>query len=362
MFENFRAWCKKFIADAKTRYTGWFRRIRPVRRGTWLSGAHHESTGRLFYAPLLSPKRDYQLHFPAAPGDSERLPLIVMLHGCRQDPEAFAAGTRINLLADRMRCLVLYPKQTRRANPYRCWNWFDPSSHMGNGEAAIIAGMVREVVKDHNVDPSRIYVAGLSAGGALASALASCYAEMFAACAIHSGLMFQAASSPSAARPAMQNGSERDPEKVGESAFEISGGKVNAMPVLVIHGDADDIVHPINAEQIIAQFLAMNRLAAEKNGRPDTSTVRTTETANGHSHRFEIRDYGPEDAPLLRHVIVKGMGHAWSGGNPRYPFNDPRGPDASEMMMEFFAMHRREKSHSCHSERNEESAFSVLNE
>ena len=345
MFENFKAWCGKRVAAAKTFWTNWFRRRKPDPPGTWLSGSHHESTGRLFYAPLLSPKRDYRLHLPAAPHDGERLPLIVMLHGCRQDPEAFAAGTRINLLADRMRYLVLYPQQTWRANPYRCWNWFDPSNHKGNGEAAIVAGMVREVAKSHSVDPSRIYVAGLSAGGALASALASCYADVFAACAIHSGLMFQAASSPAAARPAMQNGSELDPEKVGENAFEISGDKVNAMPALVIHGDADDIVHPINAEQIIAQFLAMNRLAAEKNGRLDTSTARTTVTANDSGHRFEIRDYGPEDAPLLRHVIVKGMGHAWSGGNPRYPFNDPRGPDASEMMMEFFSRHRRETSH-----------------
>lgn len=344
MFENFKAWCGKRVAAAKTLWTSWLRRRKRDPTGTWLSGSHHESTGRLFYAPLLSPKRDYQLHLPAAPRDGERLPLIVMLHGCRQDPEAFAAGTRINLLADRMRYLVLYPRQTRLANPFRCWNWFDPSSHKGNGEAAIIAGMVREVAKSHNVDPSRIYVAGLSAGGGLASALASCYADVFAACAVHSGMMFQAAGSPAAVRPAMQNGSALDPEKVAERAFEISGDKVSAMPVLVIHGDADDIVHPINAEQIIAQFLAMNRLAAEKNGRLGTSTARTTVTANGSGHRFEIRDYGPEDAPLLRHVIVKGMGHAWSGGNPRYPFNDPRGPDASEMMMEFFAMHRREKS------------------
>ncbi len=344
MFENFKSWCGKRVAAAKTFWTSWLRRRKPDPPGTWLSGSHHESTGRLFYAPLLSPKRDYQLHLPAAPRDGERLPLIVMLHGCRQDPEVFAAGTRINLLADRMRYLVLYPRQTRLANPYRCWNWFDPSSHTGNGEAAIIAGMAREVAKSHSVDPSRIYVAGLSAGGGLASALASCYADVFAACAVHSGMMFQAAGSPAAVRPAMQNGSALDPEKAGESAFEISGGKVSAMPVLVIHGDADDVVHPVNAEQTIAQFLAMNRLAAKNNGRIVSSTARITETASGIGYRCEIRDYGPADAPLLRHVIVKGMGHAWSGGNPRYPFNDPRGPDASEMMMEFFAMHRREKS------------------
>jgi len=115
---------------------------------------------------------------------------------------------------------------------------------------------------------------------------------------------------------------------------------------LVIHGDADDIVHPINAEQIIAQFLAMNRPGLEKNGPFDTLATRKTEKTNGDGYRYEIRDYGPAEAPMLRHVTVKGMGHAWSGGNPSYPFNDPRGPNASEMMVEFFALHRREKSHS----------------
>ena len=344
MFENFKARYGRLVAGAKSRFASWFRRKTPISRGTWLSGKHRESSGFLVFAPLILPKRGYRLYFPSGYRKDERLPLIVMLHGCKQTPEAFAAGTRINLLAERARFIVLYPEQARLANPYRCWNWFDPSNHNGNGEVAIIAGMVREVAKQHNADPSRIYVAGLSAGGALASALASCHADLFAACAVHSGLMFQAASSVAAARPAMQNGSQRDPEKAGESAYKISGHKVHAMPVFVIHGDADDTVHPVNAGQIIAQFLAMNRHASEKNGLPDTSTTSTTAQLNASGYRYEIRDYGPADAPLLRQVIVKGMGHAWSGGNPNYPYNDPRGPDAGEMMVKFFARHRREQS------------------
>ncbi|MEO5862048.1 MAG: PHB depolymerase family esterase [Burkholderiales bacterium] len=326
MFEHFKAWFGRLVAAAKIRLAGWFRRKKPYFRGTSISGEHRESSGRLVYAPLVSPKRGYRLYFPAGYRIGERLPLMVMLHGCKQNSESFAAGTRINLFADRARFCVLYPEQTGLANPYHCWNWFDPSNNEGNGEVAIIAAMAREVAKEHNVDASRIYVAGLSAGGALASALASCHADVFAACAVHSGLMFQAANFPAAARSAMQNGSERDPEKAGERAYKISGDKVGAMPVLVIHGDADETVHPVNAQQIIAQFLAMNRHGSQTYGLLDTLTARTTEKTNGSGYRYEIRDYGPEVAPLLRHVTVKGMGHAWSGGNPSYPFNDPRGP------------------------------------
>lgn len=356
MFENFKAWCERCAANARTRFTGWFRRKKLVSRGRGLAGEHGSSSGRLIYAPMISPVRGYQLYFPTGYREDERLPLAVMLHGCKQDAESFAASTRFNVLADRDRYLVLYPEQPRRANPYRCWNWFDPSSHKGNGEVAIIAEMVRKVALEHNADSSRIYLAGLSAGGALASALASCHAEMFAACAIHSGMMFQAASSPAAALPAMRDGSPRSPKQAGEDAYELSGDKVHSMPVLVIHGDADETVHPINAKQIVAQFLAMNKDALARNTLP-----RTLEKSNGNGYLYETRDYGAEVSPVLRHITVKGMGHAWSGGNMNYPYNDARGPNASEMMLEFFALHRREKPISRHSELSEESAFSALN-
>lgn len=352
MFENFKAWCRRCVSAAKTRFADWLRRKKPTPRGTWLSGQYRASSGLLVYAPMIAPERSYRLYCPADHRQEERLPLIVMLHGCKQDSAAFAAGTRVNQLADRGRFLVLYPEQARLANPYRCWNWFDPSSHKGNGEAAIVAGMVREVIAEHRIDPSRVYVVGLSAGGALASALASCYADIFAAGAVHSGLMFQAASSPTAALPAMRNGSPRSPEKAGEDARELSGDKVPAMPMMVIHGDADDTVHPVNAEQIVAQFLAMNKDALR-----EASTPRTTENANGGGYAFGICDYGPEHAPLIRHTTVKGMGHAWSGGSSRYPYNDARGPNASEMILEFFALHRREISNHRDPEQRERPAF-----
>jgi poly(3-hydroxybutyrate) depolymerase len=127
MLENFKAWCERCVASAKSHFTGWFRRKKPISRGQWLSGEHRSSSGMLVYAPMISPVRGYQLYFPTGYQQDERLPLVVMLHGCKQDAESFAAGTRFNALADRERYLVLYPEQVRLANPYRCWNWFDPS-------------------------------------------------------------------------------------------------------------------------------------------------------------------------------------------------------------------------------------------
>lgn len=317
----------RFVAAISARIAIW--RQRP--RGRWSSGEHGESAGLLSFAPLVSTHRGYRLYSPANHAE-ERLPLLVMLHGCKQDPAVFAAGTRINEFADKQHFYVLYPEQGRMANPYRCWNWFDPSSHHGRGEAAIVAGMVRTVLKNHHIDPARVYVAGISAGGALASTLASCYAELFAACAVHSGLMFQAASSPAVALSVMQNGSQRDPEKAGEEARELSGDKFDSMPVLVVHGDADETVHPVNAEQVVEQFLAMNHHSA---------APRKTEKSNASGYHYQIHDYGLEAAPILRYVKIKGMGHAWSGGDSNLPYNDAKGPDASEMMMKFFAMHRR---------------------
>jgi poly(hydroxyalkanoate) depolymerase family esterase len=331
MFEKLKAYYARLGVGLKSKFALWFRRKKPALSGRWSSGEHRESDGMLSYSPLVSSRRGYRLYSPVH-DSSESLPLLVMLHGCKQNPEAFAAGTRINQFADEQKFFVLYPEQGRMANPYRCWNWFDPSSQHGHGEAAIVAGMVRKISASHHIDPTRVYVAGISAGGALASALASCYADLFAACAVHSGLMFQAASSPVAAISVMRHGSQRDPEEAGADAIEISGNKVAAMPVMVIHGDADDTVHPVNGEQTVAQFLAMNRI----DGAP-----RVEEKSHG-KYRYEIRDYGLEAAPILRYIKIKEMGHAWSGGNSRYPYNDANGPDASAMMLKFFALHRRE--------------------
>ena len=341
MFDKPRMWLRRGVVVIRTRLANWFRR-KPPPAGRWETGEHREPSGQLTFAPFVAPQRSYRLYIPAGHEAAERLPLLVMLHGCKQDAEQFSAGTRVNNLADRQRFLVLYPEQRRLANPGRCWNWFDPSCQHSAGEAAIIAGMVRTVARKYHVDEARIYLAGMSAGGAMVSALASCYAELFAACAVHSGLMFQAAASPAAALPAMHHGADLDPKQAAQRAFEISGHKVSAMPMMVIHGEQDTTVNPINAEQLVTQFSTLNQLCAEANRHSFNATKKhTTHHAHNDQYRYEVHDYSDGERPLVRHVSVAGMGHAWAGGNPRYPYNDARGPNASEMMWAFFKLHRR---------------------
>jgi poly(hydroxyalkanoate) depolymerase family esterase len=310
-----------------------------VASGRWVLGSHRESAGMLALAPLLAPQRPYRLYLPAGHDDSEPMPLVVMVHGCKQDGEAFAAGTRMNALADRERFMVLYPEQRTLANPDRCWNWFDVSCHGGGGEAAIIAGMVRALRAAYNVDASRVYVAGLSSGAAMASILANCHADLFAACAVHSGVMFQAAHSVGTARHAIQAGSRHDPAKAGLEAFKLLARKVDAMPAIVIHGSNDQRVHPVNGEQVAAQFLHLNKLLQP--AAAVRKAVKTHDAPHVAGRAYELRDNLFDGRTLLRHIVVDGLEHAWSGGDARFPFNDPYGPDASELIWDFFLEHSR---------------------
>jgi poly(hydroxyalkanoate) depolymerase family esterase len=304
--------------------------------GRWVQGSHREPGGVLALAPLLGPHRPYRLYLPSGYAAGRPLPLVVMVHGCKQDAEAFAAGTRMNALADRERFMVLYPEQRAIANADRCWNWFDPSTHSGGGEAAIVAGMVRAVAGSYEVDASRIYVAGLSSGGALASILASCYSDLFAACAVHSGVMFQAARSVGGARRAIEMGSAHDPAAAAADAFRISGRKVDAIPALVIHGSGDARVHPVNAEQTVAQFVHLNRLA-----RPSDAVRTIVKSRGAPGYPYEMHDHLFDARVLVRRIVIDGLDHAWSGGDPRLPYNDPRGPDASQLIWDFVVEYRR---------------------
>jgi poly(hydroxyalkanoate) depolymerase family esterase len=278
---------------------------------------------------LLLGFRSYRLYLPTAASRRDRLPLVVMLHGCKQDAQVFAEGTRMNQLAERHDFIVLYPEQSRTANPLGCWNWFKPAVLSGISEAAAIVRIVRKVAKSYKVDASRVYLAGMSAGGAMASVLAYRHGSLFAACAIHSGLKYGAAASPTAAFAAMRNGAP-------DSAWEMPR-RATFVPTLVIHGDRDKTVNPVNAGQIIEQA----KVAATRD-EPARPLVELPARRVASARRaYSLSDCERGGQVVLRKIVVEGLDHAWSGGDDRHPFNDPQGPDASRLIWDFVKGFRR---------------------
>lgn len=258
-------------------------------------------------------QRQYKLYIPPQAG-ALPLPLVVMLHGCTQNPDDFALGTRMNEAARTHGCFVLYPAQSQQANPQGCWNWFKHSHQQrGRGEPALLAAMTRDVIARHDVDASRVYVAGLSAGGAMAAILGETYPDLYAGVGVHSGLAAGAARDLPSALAAMRSGAAATASRQGP-------------PTIVFHGDADATVHPSNGEHVIAGNV----------GPADTPPEADRQRAEGGRHYTRRVHRSPEGAILAEHWVVHGSGHAWSGGSARGSFTDPAGPDATEQMLRFF--------------------------
>jgi len=240
-----------------------------------------------------------------------------MLHGCTQSPDDFAAGTRMNFLAEEQNCFVAYPEQPSGANQAKCWNWFRPGDQQrGGGEPSLIAGITRQIMRDYSIDPKRVYIAGLSAGGAAAAIMAATYGDLYAAVGIHSGLACGAASDlPSAFMAMRQGGGPETLVKVG-----------SVVPTIVFHGDRDTTVHPDNGDRILEQ--------SAKATSPATKVLRGR-VPDGHAYtRTIVTDRSGR--PISEHWNIHGAGHAWSGGSPAGSYTDPRGPDAAREMLRFF--------------------------
>jgi poly(hydroxyalkanoate) depolymerase family esterase len=282
-----------------------------------------------------SGKRDYKLYIPSG-AITEALPLIVMLHGCKQNPDDFAAGTRMNLLADSERCFVLYPAQTKAANGLGCWNWFRGGNQQRDlGEPSIIAGMTREVIATHPIDPKRVHVAGLSAGGAMSAIMASAYPELYAAVGVHSGLAHGAAHDVMSAFAAMREG----PAATRGPSADVQ--EQRAVPTIVFHGDRDATVHPSNGDHVIAQAKPAAAIEELIDGVPPDAifTIERGQVAGGHAYTRTIHRDAEGRSTGIEHWVVHGAGHAWSGGSAKGSYTDPKGPDASREMLRFFADH-----------------------
>jgi poly(hydroxyalkanoate) depolymerase family esterase len=274
--------------------------------------------------------RNYRLYIPSA-YDGQSLPLIVMLHGCQQGPDEFAIGTRMNFLAEEFGCFVAYPGQSKSANGMGCWNWFNPRhQHRGRGEPSLIAGITRAVIDHYNIDKSRVYAAGLSAGGAATAVLAATYPDLYAAVGVHSGLARGAARNMPGAFSAMRSGSGG----ISDMPLLATGpeGARRFVPAIIFHGDADDTVHPGNAGHVLKQF------------QPAAGTPLRHATKRGRApggHRFSRDTYVDLDGvAVLEAWTIHGSGHAWSGGHAAGSYTDPKGPDASREMLRFFLGHR----------------------
>jgi poly(hydroxyalkanoate) depolymerase family esterase len=281
------------------------------------------------------------VHWPAGAEPQTAVPLVCMLHGCTQDAASFAAATLMNDAADRHGFAAVYPQQERGDNAQGCWNWF-LSEHQarGAGEPASIAAIVRELMGTASpgaIDARRVFVAGLSAGGAMAAILAATYPDLFAAVAVHSGLAYRSAANVGAALTAMARGSE-DPVGQGRAAHAAMGDHARAVPSIVVHGSADARVAPVNAGRVLQQSMAANQLAAPETY--DLDIARPTSATRGQvdgGHAYTRTRWMDRRGVLMHELLeVDGLGHAWSGGAPGGSYTDPRGPDASEAILRFF--------------------------
>lgn len=261
--------------------------------------------------------RGYKLYVPSTYKEGQPVPLVVMLHGCTQDPDDFAAGTRMNQVAEETGCLVAYPCQSQQANSSKCWNWFSAADQQRErGEPAIIAGIARQVMADYAVDPARVGIAGLSAGGAMAVVVGALYPELFHAVGVHSGLPFGSATDLPSALQAMQQGAKGNAQPVASP------------PLIVFHGDKDHTVNRKNGDDVL-----QHGLVAHEAGTPE---VETSKASGGRKYTRTVHK-GKDGRVLAEHWELHGAGHAWAGGSASGSYTDPTGPDASREMVRFFA-------------------------
>jgi poly(hydroxyalkanoate) depolymerase family esterase len=273
--------------------------------------------------------RDYKVYIPSS-YHGQSMPLMVMLHGCTQNPDDFARGTRMNALAEEKQCFVVYPAQTQSANSSKCWNWFKAvDQQRDQGEPSIIAGITRQVISDYKLDSKHVYVAGLSSGGAMAIIMGTTYPDLYAAVGVHSGLPYGAAQDLPSAFSAMRGA-------IGNKT-RTANARLDAIPIIVFHGDRDTTVNVSNGEHLMQQNVSGERAhdsATSSRINPDV-IVQEGKVPNGHGYT-RTSHHDENGNTMAEHWVIHGAGHAWAGGSRSGSYTDPKGPDASGEMMRFF--------------------------
>jgi poly(hydroxyalkanoate) depolymerase family esterase len=301
--------------------------------------------------------RRWKLWVPRGYDATRRRPLVVMLHGCTQDPDDLARGTRVTEHADRRDLLVLLPEQPVSANVKKCWNWYDPAHQARDaGEPALIAGMTRQAMQSWAVDSSRVYLAGISAGAAMASLVAVAYPDVYAAVALHSGIPYRAASNVMEGVAAMSAGVP-DPLRLARAARDAMGARARVIPAMIVQGAADPVVKPVNALHTRDLWVAMNALVSGKMGEPPVQVAPARRAESRVAGLDVVTEcYGPRTASErtasertasertaseceVETLTVAGLAHAWSGGSRLGTFTDERGPDATDEILRFLLAH-----------------------
>jgi poly(hydroxyalkanoate) depolymerase family esterase len=308
----------------------------------------HASSGiwHSFTYQSLQGTRNYFVYTPANYQPGTPVPMIVLLHGCTQTVSDFAAGTQMNALADQKQFIVVYPQQSSFANAALCWNWFYPVNQFRNsGEAGIIGGITQTVEQnttDWTINTHRVYLAGLSAGAAMAVIMGAAYPDLYAAIGVHSGLEYQAATNAGAAILVQQHGGP-DPRVQGDAAYRTMGSNAQVMPVIVFHGTADTVVAPLNGNQVVQQWMETDAQASDgvyHASFASPSTTTSGQVAGGHA--YTVRTWNDSNGKQIQaYWTVNGMGHAWSGGSSAGSFTDPAGPGATLAMYTFFLNYTR---------------------
>ncbi len=299
--------------------------------GKWL--ASHFS-GRPDHGAGPLRRMSYWLYLPDSTPPGAALPLVVMLHGCDQSATLFAQGTRMNQWAEKQGYAVVYPQQSVSAHPHRCWKWYDRATQQGGGDVSLIVGIVNKVMANYPIDRSRIYICGLSAGAGMANIVALNHPELFAAIGLHSGPLYGAGHSTIGALGVMKHGASA---RVDSAIAEVLQRQplFPDMPTMLLQGEGDEVVRPVNQAQLTRQAMLVNRMA------PGCAVDVSTKEGTRRANPYRLHDVYQQRKLMLRVAQIAELKHAWSGGDDSLSYNCGAGPDASKMLLDFFSKHRR---------------------